>query len=177
MAALLSGRFRAGCDGNNAKGRILPLPCDQKVYLDLDFFDELDRRFHAPGEFARAYVIAHEVGHHVQHALGLGQSTGARSRAERNAASVRTELQADCLAGVWAHHAQRERPFLEAGDLEAALRAATAIGDDRLQKQARGYVVPESFTHGTSAQRVKWFRTGFEKGSVKACDTSAVGGE
>lgn len=146
-------------------------PGDEKVYLDLDFFDELDRRFHAPGEFARAYVIAHEVGHHVQNALGLQRRAGARSRTERNAVSVRTELQADCLAGVWAFHAQKQRPFLERGDLESALGAASAIGDDRLQRQARGYVVPESFTHGSSAQRVKWFRVGFQQGSVKACDT------
>ena len=148
-------------------------PGDEKVYLDLDFFDELDRRFHAPGEFARAYVIAHEVGHHVQHLLGWEKRAAARTRAERNAVSVRTELQADCLAGVWAFHAQKQRPFLERGDLESALGAASAIGDDRLQRQARGYVVPESFTHGSSAQRVKWFRAGFQQGSLKACDTFA----
>jgi uncharacterized protein len=150
-------------------------PPDRKVYLDLEFFDELTRRFHAPGDFARAYVIAHEVGHHVQNLLGIERKVEAeregRSRAERNALSVRTELQADCLAGVWAFHAQRQRPFLQQGDLESALGAASAIGDDRLQRQARGTVVPESFTHGTSAQRVAWFKAGFQAGTVEACDT------
>jgi uncharacterized protein len=150
-------------------------PGDSRVYLDLTFFDELDQRFHAPGEFARAYVVAHEVGHHVQNVLGIEEKVSelraGRSKAEKNALSVRTELQADCFAGVWAFHAQKQRPFLQDGDLESALGAATAIGDDRLQKQARGTVVPETFTHGSSAQRVKWFRTGFTSGSVKACDT------
>ena len=150
-------------------------PGDSKVYLDLAFFEELDQRFHAPGEFARAYVVAHEIGHHVQNVLGIEEKVSelraGRSKAEKNALSVRTELQADCLAGVWAFHAQQQRPFLQDGDLESALGAATAIGDDRLQKQARGTVVPETFTHGSSAQRVKWFRTGFTVGTVKACDT------
>jgi hypothetical protein len=169
--------FRGGVDSacGFAESAVGPFYCpgDEQVYLDLDFFDELDRRFRAPGEFARAYVIAHEVGHHVQHLLGWGRRSG-RSAAEKNAASVRAELQADCLAGVWAFHAQRQRPFLEEGDLESALGAASAIGDDRLQKQARGYVVPESFTHGTSAQRMKWFKVGFDRGGLEACDTSAT---
>jgi predicted metalloprotease len=154
-------------------------PADRKVYLDLGFFDELARRFHAPGDFAQAYVVAHEVGHHVQTLTGTEQklrhAEQGRSAAERNALSVRLELQADCYAGLWAHDAQATRPFLQAGDVEEALAAATAIGDDRLQKQARGTVRPETFTHGTSAQRVRWFKTGFEQGSLAACDTFAEG--
>ncbi|MGV3624811.1 MAG: neutral zinc metallopeptidase [Archangium sp.] len=150
-------------------------PRDRKVYLDLSFFDDLARRFKAPGDFAQAYVIAHEIGHHVQTVTGveaqMRQLQQGATREEQNALSVRLELQADCYAGVWAHHAQKSRPFLQEGDVEEALGAASAIGDDRLQQQARGRVVPESFTHGSSAQRVKWFRTGFDSGSVKACDT------
>ncbi len=150
-------------------------PGDDKVYLDLGFFDELAARFKAPGDFAQAYVIAHEIGHHVQNVTGIEKRVRAEQRgkddAEKNALSVRMELQADCYAGVWAHHAQASRPFLQQGDVEEALGAATAIGDDRLQKQARGYVVPESFTHGSSAQRVKWFSIGFKQGSIEACDT------
>lgn len=152
---------------------------DEKVYIDLSFYDQLHSRFQAPGDFAQAYVIAHEVGHHVQHLLGIsGKVQKARQRAgekEGNALSVRLELQADCLAGVWAHHAQRSRQLLEAGDLEEALTAATAIGDDTLQKNAQGYAVPDSFTHGTSQQRVQWFRTGMEAGDLNACDTFASG--
>lgn len=152
---------------------------DEKVYIDLSFYDQLHSRFQAPGDFAQAYVIAHEVGHHVQHLLGIsGKVQKARQRAgekEGNALSVRLELQADCLAGVWAHHAQRSRQLLEAGDLEEALTAATAIGDDTLQKNAQGYAVPDSFTHGTSQQRVQWFRTGMEAGNLNACDTFASG--
>ena len=148
---------------------------DEKVYIDLSFYDELQKRFQAPGDFAEAYVIAHEVGHHVQHLLGIsGKVQKARQHAnekEGNALSVRLELQADCLAGIWAHHAQRSRHLLESGDLEEALTAASAIGDDTLQKNARGYAVPDSFTHGTSAQRVQWFRTGMESGDLNACDT------
>jgi hypothetical protein len=155
-------------------------PGDRKVYLDLGFFDELARRFHAPGDFAQAYVVAHEVGHHIQTLTGTEQKLrrlqqGA-SEAQRNALSVRLELQADCYAGLWAHDAQATRPFLQTGDVEEALTAATAIGDDRLQRQARGTVAPETFTHGTSAQRVRWFKTGFEQGSLAACDTFASGG-
>lgn len=155
-------------------------PGDRKVYLDLGFFDELARRFHAPGDFAQAYVVAHEVGHHIQTLTGTEQKLrrlqqGA-SEAQRNALSVRLELQADCYAGLWAHDAQATRPFLQTGDVEEALTAATAIGDDRLQKQARGTVAPETFTHGTSAQRVRWFKTGFEQGSLAACDTFTSSG-
>ena len=148
---------------------------DEKVYIDLSFYDELHKRFQAPGDFAQAYVIAHEVGHHVQHLLGISGKVQKKrqqvSEAEGNALSVRLELQADCLAGVWAHHAQRSRQLLESGDMEEALTAATAIGDDTLQKNAQGYAVPDSFTHGSSAQRVQWFRTGMESGSLDSCDT------
>jgi uncharacterized protein len=147
-------------------------PRDLMVYLDLSFFRELHERFGAPGEFARAYVIAHEVGHHVQTLLGTTQQVrAAQARAtqqEANALQVRMELQADCLAGVWAHYAQ---PMLEPGDIEDALRAAAAIGDDRLQQEAQGRIVPESFTHGTSAQRMEWFLRGFDQGVPDACDT------
>lgn len=153
-------------------------PGDRKLYVDLGFFDELARRFGAPGDFAQAYVIAHEVGHHVQNLLGIeGKVRAARNRAggrEANRLSVRLELQADCLAGVWGNRADQARSLLDPGDLEEALRAATAIGDDRLQREARGRAVPDSFTHGTSAQRVDWFRRGFEKGDLAQCDTFAA---
>ena len=146
-------------------------PGDQKVYIDLAFYDELRTRFRAPGDFAQAYVIAHEVGHHVQNLLGVsGKVQEARQRvseAEGNQLSVRLELQADCFSGVWAHHADRARQVLEAGDIEEALGAAAAIGDDRLQKQAQGYAVPDSFTHGSSAQRVRWFKQGLASGELK----------
>ncbi|GAB3464614.1 KPN_02809 family neutral zinc metallopeptidase [Azotobacter salinestris] len=151
-------------------------PADQRVYLDLAFFDELARRFAASGDFAQAYVIAHEIGHHVQALLGVSSRvSAARQRGERlegaSGLLVRQELQADCLAGVWAHHAQRRLDWLEPGDLEEALSAANAIGDDRLQRHGRGQVVPDSFTHGTSEQRVRWFRMGFESGEAGRCDT------
>jgi hypothetical protein len=153
-------------------------PADAKVYLDLAFFQDLARRHGAPGDFARAYVVAHEIGHHVQNLSGVSGEVHRRqqtlSREEGNALSVRVELQADCYAGVWAHHANVERGVLEPGDVEEALGAASAIGDDRLQRQAQGYVVPESFTHGTSAQRVQWFRRGFESGDPASCDTFAA---
>lgn len=153
-------------------------PGDNKVYLDLGFFDELDRRFAAPGDFAQAYVIAHEVGHHVQNLMGITDRVdsmrGRVSKTEYNALSVRLELQADFLAGVWAHHAQKASRFLEPGDIEEGLRAASAIGDDKLQKQAQGYVVPDSFTHGTSQQRVRWFKKGFESGDYAQGDTFSV---
>jgi uncharacterized protein len=152
-------------------------PGDQKVYLDTAFFDDMKRRMHASGEFAQAYVIAHEIGHHVQNQLGiLEQATAARGRSDQrtsNAISVRVELQADCLAGVWANHADRARQILEQGDVEAAMNAAAAVGDDRLQRQARGTVVPDAFTHGSSAQRVAWFRRGLQSGQLKTCDTFA----
>jgi predicted metalloprotease len=149
-------------------------PSDQKLYLDLGFFRALRERFRAPGDFAQAYVIAHEVGHHVQTLLGITENVASarqRGGSQGNAVSVRVELQADCLAGVWAHHAKRARDILEEGDLEEALNAASAIGDDRLQKQAQGRVAPETFTHGSSKQRVKWFGRGFETGELRQCDT------
>lgn len=145
-------------------------PVDERVYLDLSFCDELKRRFHAPGDFAIAYVLAHEVGHHVQKQLGymdlVDRQRGRVSKAQQNRLSVRLELQADFLAGVWAHHAQRTKHILEPGDVEEAMRAAAAVGDDRLQKQVQGYVVPDSFTHGTSQQRSRWFRRGMETGDL-----------
>jgi len=150
-------------------------PADQKVYIDLGFYDTLKNRLGAPGDFAQAYVIAHEVGHHIQNLLGItgkmDQMRGRVSQAEYNAMSVRLELQADCFAGVWAHHAQNARQILEQGDVEEAMNAAAKIGDDALQRSSGGAVVPESFTHGTSAQRQRWFATGLKTGSVKACDT------
>jgi predicted metalloprotease len=150
-------------------------PADQKVYIDLNFYETLRSRLGAPGDFAQAYVIAHEVGHHVQNLLGIAdrvqQVRGRAGGAEGNALSVRTELQADCFAGVWAHHAQQARQILEQGDVEEAMNAAAKIGDDALQRSGGGAVVPESFTHGTSAQRQRWFSTGLKSGSVKACDT------
>jgi predicted metalloprotease len=153
-------------------------PPDQRVYIDLSFFDELANRFRAPGQFPQAYVIAHEVGHHVQNLLGISgkveQMRQGMSKRDANAMSVRVELQADCFAGVWAYHANRERggaATITEKDVDQALAAATAIGDDRLQRQAQGRVVPDSFTHGSSAQRVRWFRKGFESGDVRRCDT------
>jgi predicted metalloprotease len=172
---LFSGAVRSACGFAEAAMGPFYCPGDLKVYIDLSFYDELRHRFGAPGDFAQAYVIAHEVGHHVQYLFGLSdkveEAKRRGSQAEANQLSVRLELQADCLAGVWAHHADRARGILEAGDLEEALRAASAIGDDRLQKQARGYVTPDSFTHGSSAQRVAWFRRGMEQREINACDT------
>ena len=154
-------------------------PADQKVYLDLSFFDELQRRHGAPGDFAQAYVIAHEIGHHVQTLAGISakvhKAKKSLSKVEANRLSVKQELQADCYAGIWAHDARRSRQVLEAGDIEEGLAAASAIGDDRLQKQARGYVTPDSFTHGSSEQRVAWFKKGLSEGTLKACDTFAAG--
>jgi predicted metalloprotease len=150
-------------------------PNDQKVYLDLSFFEEMQKRLNAPGDFARAYVIAHEVGHHVQNELGILQTANQeRERSDQrrsNAISVRIELQADCLAGVWAKRADRMRHILEQGDIEEGLNAASAVGDDRLQRRARGVVVPDAFTHGSSAQRVHWFKQGLQSGDPKACNT------
>lgn len=175
---LFSEAVKSAC--GLAQTAVGPFYCaeDQKVYIDLSFYDELQKRFGAPGEFAQAYVIAHEVGHHVQNLLGKlpqvherQQQAGER---EANALSVRLELQADCYAGVWAYHANRSRQLLEEGDVEQGLNAASAIGDDKLQMQARGYVSPDSFTHGTSAQRVRWFKTGLESGDVARCDTFAA---
>ena len=174
---LFSGAVRSACGQASAAVGPFYCPPDRRVYLDLGFFRELSERFGAPGDFARAYVVAHEIGHHVQNLTGIServQRQRARmDQAGANALSVRLELQADCYAGVWGYSAAR-RNILEPGDVEAALAAATAIGDDRLQKQTRGYVVPESFTHGSSAQRVQWFRTGLESGDVRRCDTFAA---
>jgi hypothetical protein len=172
---LFTGAVQSACGVAGAAVGPLYCPADEKVYLDLDFFQTLRDRFRAPGDFAQAYVIAHEVGHHVQRQLGITdrvlRARRQASRAEANALSMRHELQADCLAGVWAHHAQETRQILEQGDLEEALGAAAAVGDDRLQRQAQGRVVPDSFTHGTSAQRVRWFRRGFDAGDLERCDT------
>jgi hypothetical protein len=150
-------------------------PSDHKVYLDLSFFEDLRTRFGASGDFAQAYVIAHEVGHHVQTLLGISKKVRElQSRvgpAERNKLSVKMELQADCFAGVWAHQAHKSRQILEAGDIEEGLNAASAIGDDRIQRKTQGHVVPDAFTHGSSAQRVRWFKAGLESGNIQACDT------
>ena len=172
---LFSGATPTACGtGQTAMGPFY-CPGDHKVYIDLEFYQELKSRFHAPGEFAQAYVIAHEVGHHVQNLLGIADKVHSAqqraSRAEANALSVRMELQADCLAGVWGKRTDTMKNVLEPGDLEAALTAASAIGDDKLQQQAQGRIVPESFTHGTSAQRVRWFKRGFESGDMNQCNS------
>lgn len=150
-------------------------PADQKVYIDLSFYQDLKSRHQAPGDFAQAYVIAHEIGHHVQTLIGISKSVQKAKRGvsetAANRLTVKQELQADCFAGVWAHHADRMRDLLESGDVEEGLTAASAIGDDRLQKQSRGYITPESFTHGSSEQRVRWFKVGLGKGSIESCDT------
>jgi uncharacterized protein len=172
---LFRGAVRTGCGQGQAAMGPFYCPLDQKVYIDLNFYETLKTRLGAPGDFAQAYVIAHEVGHHVQKLLGitdkLEQLRGRASQAQGNAMSVKLELQADCFAGVWAHHAQNARQILEQGDVEEAMNAAAKIGDDALQGSRGGAVVPESFTHGTSAQRQRWFSTGLKTGSVKACDT------
>ncbi len=172
---LFSGYVQSACGMAGAAVGPFYCPADGRVYIDLGFYDELRTRFRAPGDFAQAYVIAHEVGHHVQNLLGIAEQVdSARRRSsptEANALSVRMELQADCLAGVWANHAQSTRHILEPGDLEEGLNAASAIGDDRIQRQSQGYVVPDSFTHGSSEQRVHWFRTGLATGDMAACDT------
>ncbi len=172
---LFSGATRTACGVGQAAMGPFYCPADQKVYIDLSFYQELKSRYRAPGDFAQAYVIAHEVGHHVQNLLGIsGKVQAARERAserEANALSVRLELQADCLAGVWAKNADAARGILEAGDVEEALQAATAIGDDTLQKQAQGYAVPDSFTHGSAEQRMRWFKRGMEAGQLAACNT------
>jgi predicted metalloprotease len=172
---LFNGMVRSAC--GMAQSAVGPFycPADHDVYLDLTFFRELHQRFGAPGDFAQAYVIAHEIGHHVQNLLGIHEKVrGLQQRmndVDANQLSVRTELQADCFAGVWGHHADKTRDLLEQGDVEEGLNAASAIGDDRLQKQAQGHVVPESFTHGSAEQRVRWFRRGIESGDVSTCDT------
>ena len=172
---LFTGAVQSACGFAQAAVGPFYCPADQKVYIDLSFYQELKNRFRAPGDFAQAYVIAHEIGHHVQNLLGISDQVEAlRSRskaAEANALSVRLELQADCFAGVWAYHAHKARQILEAGDVEEGLNAASAIGDDRLQMQAKGYVAPDSFTHGSSAQRVRWFKRGLAGGDLRQCDT------
>lgn len=166
---------QSGCGGASAAMGPFYCPADRKAYIDLAFYDELKRRFKAPGDFAQAYVIAHEIGHHVQNLLGTSEKVerlrGRLSEKELNAISVRMELQADFYAGVWANHAQKMRNILEPGDLESGLGAASAIGDDNIQKQTQGYVVPDAFTHGSSEQRVRWFRKGLQTGDVRQGDT------
>jgi len=175
---LFSDRVQSACGFAQAAMGPFYCPADRKVYIDLSFYRDLQDRFQAPGDFAQAYVIAHEIGHHVQNLSGLSdqvqQARQRASEAEANALSVRLELQADCYAGIWAHRADRTRQILETGDVEEALTAASAIGDDRLQQQSRGYVTPDSFTHGSAEQRVRWFRRGLDSGQVDACDTFAA---
>ncbi len=172
---LFSGIVQSAC--GTAQSAVGPFycPADEKVYIDLSFYDDLKRRHGAPGDFAQAYVIAHEVGHHVQHLLGISdqvrQIQSRVSQTDANQLSVRLELQADCFAGVWAHRADEARDILERGDIEEALNAASAIGDDRLQQQSRGYVTPDSFTHGSSTQRVRWFQQGLQTGDPDQCNT------
>lgn len=175
---LFTGAVNSACGSASAAVGPFYCPGDQKLYIDLSFFNDLKERYGAPGDFAQAYVVAHEVGHHVQTLLGISEQVRAAGRgaseAQVNALSVLQELQADCFAGLWGHAANVERQLLDPGDLEEALQAATVIGDDRLQREAGGQVVPDSFTHGTSAQRVQWFKTGFESGDFAACDTFAT---
>ena len=172
---LFSGAVQSACGFAEAAMGPFYCPGDQKLYLDMSFFNDLAQRHDAPGDFAQAYVVAHEVGHHVQTLLGVSKQVHAArqraSEAEGNALQVRMELQADCFAGVWTHHANKARQILEPGDTEEALAAAAGVGDDRLQKQARGVVVPESFTHGSSAQRMRWFSRGMQTGDPGQCDT------
>jgi predicted metalloprotease len=172
---LFSGSVDSACGYAQSAAGPFYCPNDRKVYLDLSFFQELAQRFQAPGDFAAAYVIAHEVGHHVQNLLGIMDKVNVTrsgvSQADTNALSVRIELQADCFAGVWAKNADRTRHILETGDIDEGLAAAAAVGDDRLQRQAQGYVVPDSFTHGSSEQRVRWFKRGLESGQIDSCDT------
>jgi uncharacterized protein len=174
---LFTGAVRSACGTTSSAVGPFYCPMDHKVYLDLSFFNEMARRLGAPGEFAQAYVIAHEVGHHVQNLVGTAEKVRRLQRQaserEGNALSVRMELQADCFAGVWGHHAKRDRNLIEPGDFEAGLKAAAAIGDDRLQRMGQGYVQPESWTHGSSEQRATWLRKGLETGDPKACDTFA----
>ena len=172
---LFTDTVRSACGHAQAAMGPFYCPGDNKIYIDLGFYQQLKKRHNAPGDFAQAYVVAHEVGHHVQNLLGTsGQVHQAKQRMSKekgNQLSVMLELQADCFSGVWAHHTERAKKVLESGDIEVALTAASAIGDDRLQKQARGYASPESFTHGTSQQRVRWFKTGFTQGTVESCNT------
>ncbi len=175
VLVLFSGAVESACGFAQAAMGPFYCPADQKVYIDLGFYQDLKTKMGAPGDFAQAYVVAHEIGHHVQNLLGISDKVQAmRSRlseSDFNKLSVRLELQADCFSGLWANHADRTRHILEQGDIEEALNAASMIGDDRLQKQARGYVTPDSFTHGSSKQRVRWFITGLQSGDLEACDT------
>ncbi len=175
---MFTGATQSACGRGQAAMGPFYCPADQKAYIDLSFYDQMRTRYQAPGDFAQAYVIAHEIGHHVQNLLGISgqvhQMKQGLGDAEANALSVRLELQADCLAGVWAIRADKARNILERGDVEEALNAASAIGDDTLQRQSRGTVVPESFTHGTSAQRQRWFRQGLGSGDPDTCDTFSV---
>ena len=175
---LFTGAVQSACGYAQAAMGPFYCPGDQKVYIDLSFYSDLQNRHGAPGDFAQAYVIAHEVGHHLQTVLGISakvhQQKQRSSEVEANQLSVKQELQADCLAGVWGYHADRARQLLEEGDIQEALVAAAAIGDDRLQQQSRGYVTPESFTHGTSEQRIRWFSRGMESGNPDVCDTFAI---
>jgi len=175
---MFTGATRSACGLGQAAMGPFYCPTDQNVYIDLSFYDQMRARFKAPGDFAQAYVIAHEIGHHVQNLLGVsGQVHSMKQRVsqvEGNALSVRLELQADCLAGIWANHADKARNIIEDGDIDEALNAASAIGDDTLQRQSRGTVMPESFTHGTAAQRQRWFRAGLQSGDPDTCDTFSV---
>jgi predicted metalloprotease len=172
---LYSGAVDSACGFAQAAMGPFYCPLDQKVYIDLSFYRDLQSRYHAPGDFAQAYVIAHEIGHHVQKQLGITDQVQAlqqrSSRSGANQLSVRLELQADCLAGVWAHNAHKARQILEEGDIEEALNAASQIGDDRMQRRSAGYVVPDSFTHGSSAQRTRWFTQGIKTGDIEQCNT------
>ena len=173
--ALFTDQVRTGCGVASSGVGPFYCPVDSKVYIDLAFFDELKTRFQAPGDFAQAYVLAHEVGHHVQNLLGTERKVRAAqenaSEIERNQLQVKMELQADCYAGVWAHNADRARHIIEQGDVDEALNAASAVGDDTIQKRTQGHVVPDSFTHGTAAQRSSWFKRGLDQGSIESCDT------
>jgi predicted metalloprotease len=175
---LFTGAVQSACGFAQAAMGPFYCPGDRKVYIDLAFYDDLKNQLHSPGDFAQAYVVAHEIGHHVQKLLGISDKVDALrrklSKKDFNKVSVRLELQADCLAGVWANRANQMRNILEPGDIEEALNTASHIGDDRLQKQSRGYVTPDSFTHGSSAQRVRWFKQGFESGDIRTCDTFAA---
>jgi predicted metalloprotease len=172
---LFTGGVRSACGMGAAQMGPFYCPSDEKVYIDLDFYEDLKNRFHAPGDFAQAYVIAHEIGHHVQKLLGIADQVEAArqrmGRSQANALQVRMELQADCFAGIWANHAEETKDIIEPGDIDEALRAASAIGDDRIQKQTQGYVVPDAFTHGSSDQRARWFKQGYQSGKLEACDT------
>ena len=176
---LYRNQMPTACGTGSAAAGPFYCPLDRKVYLDLGFFQQLSDEFHAPGQFAEAYVLAHEVGHHVQNLLGIAgkvrQAQQRASEAQANQLSVRLELQADCFAGVWAKHADETKNILEQGDVESALKAASAVGDDTIQKRAQGYVVPESFTHGSAAERTSWFKRGLANGSIQDCDTFAAG--